>query len=138
AAGELRVVGVEVGDVGASAAVEHPHVRPAAGPGRGDDVRDAVPVEVAQGDAHPAAEGRVVGREGEPLRPGGRVEDAHERPAAGVRAEGDQAAGAGQAAVVEAVEAQANTAGGDGPAHDETPGSGNGAAIYNLITLVSP
>src|SRR5262249_44089117 len=76
---ELRVVGEEVGDRVAVRAVEHPDPWAAAGPGRGDHVRDPVGVHVGGGHVDPAGEGRLVRPEAGPP-PGGLVRASPPRP----------------------------------------------------------
>src|SRR5207248_5459152 len=63
AAGEARVVGEELADQVAGAAVVDVDVRPAARPGGRDHVRDAVAGHVAHRHAHAAGEGGRVGEE---------------------------------------------------------------------------
>src|SRR5262249_59256871 len=82
-AGEARVVGEERPQDRAIRTAEDPDVRAAAGAGRGDDVRHAVALDVADRHVHAPGEARVVGEE----RPQDRaVEAAHDldvRTAAG-------------------------------------------------------
>src|SRR5262249_35180680 len=61
AAGKIRVEGHEVSQRGAVLAAEDDDVRPAAGAGGADDVREAVVVHVADGHAHATGEVWVVG-----------------------------------------------------------------------------
>src|SRR5207237_9952896 len=82
AAGKGRREGEELRPQPAQAA-EHPHVRPAAGPGPGDDLTLAVPGQVGGRDGDAAVEPRVVGEEAGQGRAGGPVERLDVRPAAG-------------------------------------------------------
>src|SRR5437763_1846079 len=63
AAAEGRVVGADRPPAGPGGPVEHVHPRAAAGPGPGDDLRPAVPVEVGGRHVHPGGHARVVGVE---------------------------------------------------------------------------
>src|SRR5262249_46879328 len=63
APGEGRVVGEEVGQNGGVGAATDGDVRPAARPGAGNDVVDAVAVDVARCHADAAGEGRIIGEE---------------------------------------------------------------------------
>src|SRR5205807_2416249 len=74
-AGEARVVGEEAHEERTVGAAEDLDVRASPGPGAGDDVGDAVAVDVADGHPHAAGEGRIVGHEAELLLSGGGVEN---------------------------------------------------------------
>ena len=88
AAAEDRVVGEERADRGA-VGVEHFDQRPAAVARAGDDLVNAVAVQVADGDERAAAEVRLVGEELTNQLERGAVEDADVRPTAEARG-GDQ------------------------------------------------
>ena len=63
AARERGVVGEEAADLGEGGAVPDADVRAAARAGPGDDVGQAIAVDVAGRDVHAAGERRVVGKE---------------------------------------------------------------------------
>ena len=86
---EGRVVGEEAADLRERRAVPHPHVRSAPEPRAGDDVGEAVAVDVARGHVHAAGECRVVGEEAADWREGHAVPDPDVRSAAGPRAGDD-------------------------------------------------
>src|SRR5262249_11493170 len=84
AAGEARVEGVDAQDEAAVPPADDLHVRAAARPGPGDDVRKSVVVNIADRHGHAAAEGRVVGHELAAHLPGpAATEHLHVWPAAG-------------------------------------------------------
>src|SRR5204862_6308688 len=91
--GEARVVGEETRQQRKVLAAEDLDVRAAAGAGPGDDVGEAVAVDVAHGHVDAAAEAGVVGEEGADEGAGLAVDDLEVRPAAGPGA-GDDAGGA--------------------------------------------
>src|SRR5207247_657882 len=90
APGEVGIIGEELADQLARPAVVDVDVGSAARARRGDDVRDAVAVNVADGHADAAREVRIVGKEVETDGAGRGVKDDDVGSAAGVGTDGNQ------------------------------------------------
>src|SRR5262249_6005512 len=88
-AGEGRIIREEFTDQLAGDAVENADMWPTAGTRRGDNIRDAVAVHVADRDADTAAEGRIVCQEIKLLRARGEVENSDTRGEPGISPDGD-------------------------------------------------
>src|SRR5262249_50962356 len=71
--------GLNVAELGR---IDHLDMRPSIGPGAGNDVGQAIAVDVGRGDVHAAEEVGRIGEKAGDFDPGQAVEDFHMRPAA--------------------------------------------------------